>query len=163
MNCAIGGLGNAGVSGKTLSNDGSCGHFYSMHKEADSSHYGAMLMGLESDAHRVTNQMGHTHDIHATAEKASSLGGQRLDEVGEKYGGRQCDLSGMSAENIMLWMRALEQAMLRWQAGRNGMSSGDAVAAMTMISGRKMNAEDWASLRRTLAVNDNVRGGYLPE
>ena len=29
MNCAIGGLGNAGVSGKTIANDGSCGYFYS--------------------------------------------------------------------------------------------------------------------------------------
>ncbi|MDE6639154.1 MAG: hypothetical protein K2K63_01340, partial [Acetatifactor sp.] len=29
MNVAIGGLGNAGVSGKMLLNDGSCGHFYS--------------------------------------------------------------------------------------------------------------------------------------
>lgn len=53
----------------------------SMYKEGDEEHYGAMLMGMESDAHGVMNQMGHTHDIHATPEKASSFGGQRQSEV----------------------------------------------------------------------------------
>ena len=104
MNCAIGGLGNAGVSGKTLANDGSCGHFYSMYKEADAETYGTILMGLESDANAVTNQMGHTHDWHATPEKASSLGGQRTDEVGDKYGGRQCLLNEMSANELCIYL-----------------------------------------------------------
>ena len=142
MNCAIGGLGNAGVSGKTLCNDGSCGHFYSMYKEADADHYGAMLMGLESDAYGVTNQMGHTHDIHATGEKASSLGGQRMDEVGDKYGGRQCNLASRSAGEITDWMEKLECAMLYWQSQEGGMSSPDAVLAMKMISGEKMRLDD---------------------
>lgn len=39
-----------------------------MYKEGDEEHYGAMLMGMESDAHGVMNQMEHTHDIHATPE-----------------------------------------------------------------------------------------------
>lgn len=150
MNCAIGGLGNAGVSGKTLCNDGSCGHFYSMYKEASSSHYGAMLMGLESDANAVTNQMGHTHDWHATAEKASSLGGQRTDEVGDKYGGRQCDLTEMRATDISMWMNALENAMLYWQSQPGGMSSSDAVRAMQMISGKKLNADSQDALLHLL-------------
>lgn len=150
MNCAIGGLGNAGVSGKTLCNDGSCGHFYSMYQEADADHYGAMLMGLESDAYAVTNQLGHTHDLHATGEKASSLGAQRADEIGDKYGGRQCDLSQMSAGEITQWMEALESAMLRWQSQPGGMSSPDAVAAMQMISGKHMDPQGQEALRRIL-------------
>ena len=156
MNCAIGGLGNAGVSGKTLCNDGSCGHFYSMYKEADAEHYGAMLMGLESDANAVTNQMGHTHDWHATAEKASSLGGQRTDEVGDKYGGRQCDLSEIPANTITLWMTALEHAMLYWQSQPGGMSSTEAVKAMQMISGKKLDAEGQQELL-TLLNNAEAR------
>ena len=75
-----------------------------------------MLMGMESDAHGVMNQMGHTHDIHATPEKASSFGGQRTDEVGNKYGGRQCDLSKKSAREITRWMTALERKMQEWQS-----------------------------------------------
>lgn len=115
MNCAIGGLGNAGISGKALLNDGSCGHFYSMHRMGDQNHYGTMLFGLESDANGVTNQMGHTHDWHATAEKASSLGGQRTDEIGNKYSGRQCDLTDCSSETIWHAMMNLERAMTTWQ------------------------------------------------
>uniref|UniRef100_UPI004027320A hypothetical protein n=1 Tax=Agathobacter sp. TaxID=2021311 RepID=UPI004027320A len=91
-------------------------HTYSMYKEGDEEHYGAMLMGMESDAHGVMNQMGHTHDIHATPEKASSFGGQRTDEVGNKYGGRQCDLSKKSAREITRWMTALERKMQEWQS-----------------------------------------------
>lgn len=158
MNCAIGGLGNAGVSGKTLCNDGSCGHFYSMYKEADSNNYGAMLMGLESDANAVTNQMGHTHDWHATAEKASSLGGQRTDEVGDKYGGRQCDLSGITASTITLWMTALENAMLYWQSQPGGMSSPEAVRAMQMISGKKLNVDRQHEL---ITMLTNAETAYL--
>jgi hypothetical protein len=163
MNCAIGGLGNEGISGKTICNDGTCGHFYSMRKEASSSNYGAMLMGLESDSFRKTNQMGHTHDIRATAEKASSLGGQRTDEVGEKYGGRQCDLTGMSAKNISIWMDALEQAMTRWQSQDEGMSSPEAMQAMELLAGKKLNANNWFTLRRLLRLDEPVQIGPVAD
>lgn len=154
MNCAIGGLGNSGISGKTLSNDGSCGHFYSMYKEADADNYGAMLMGLESDAAGVMNQMGHTHDIHATAEKASSLGGQRTDEIGEKYGGRQCDLITMSAESIAGWMEALERSMLGWQGQPEGMATADASQVVKLLAGKKMSAADWTVMKQKLGLPD---------
>ncbi len=161
MNCAIGGLGNGGVSGKTIANDGSCGHFYSMYKEADATHYGTMLMGLESDANGVTNQMGHTHDWHATPEKASSLGGQRTDEVGDKYGGRQCLLNEMSAMDITTWMLALEHKMLEWQAN-GGMGQTEARDVMSMLAGKKLDAQQWTRLRGILGVDDNVGIGARP-
>ncbi len=154
MNCAIGGLGNAGISGKTILNNGSCGHFYSMYKEGDEKNYGVMLMGLESDAHGVMNQMGHTHDIHATPEKASSLGGQRTDEVGNKYGGRQCDLSIRSAKTITQWMTALERKMLEWQSQPEGMSGEAAKQVMRIIAGQKISFfGEWDELGRLLGMN----------
>ncbi|MDE5589557.1 MAG: hypothetical protein K2J60_10540, partial [Acetatifactor sp.] len=119
MNVAIGGLGNAGVSGKTLLNDGSCGHFYSMYKMGDTDSYGAILMGLESDRPGVMNQLGHTHDARATAEKASSLGGQRTDEVGMKYGGRQCNLTEMDPSQITHYMSLLENVMKHDTPGKD--------------------------------------------
>ena len=143
MNCAIGGLGNNGVGGELLGNDGSCGHFYSMYKEADADHNGAMLMGLESDAAGVMNQMGHTHDLFATPEKASSLGAQRTDEVGEKYGGRQCDLTGKTSESIADALIALEKKMLQWQAQPEGMGSDDAKQLMRLLAGKKMGLQEW--------------------
>lgn len=141
MNVAIGGLGNNGISGRTILNDGSCGHFYSMYKEGDTSHYGAMLMGMESDSYGVKNQLGHTHDIKATGEKASSLGGQRTDEVGAKYGGRRCDLSGLTPEQITGYMEKLEDAMKNWQKTENGLSSGDGAFVMEKLVGTPMSAE----------------------
>ena len=161
MNCAIGGLGNAGVGGKTLCNDGSCGHFYSMYKEADATHYGTMLMGLESDANGVTNQMGHTHDMHATPEKASSLGGQRIDEVGKKYGGRQCDLTDLSALDITMWMERLEsymQAVHRNVIGPDNFNREDYNRIMGMLAGKAMTRDDWSYLREKLVVPE-IHGG----
>ena len=163
MNCAIGGLGNAGIGKKMLNNDGSCGHFYSMHKEADTRHYGAMLMGLESDANGVTNQMGHTHDIHATPEKASSLGGQRVDEIGEKYGGRQSDLTGLSAKEIEAWMLGLERFM---QSAHEQFYKEDPLIddsyhkeyleTMKILAGKKISDQQRDDLYRTLGI-----GRYL--
>lgn len=141
MNMAIGGLGNSGISGKTILNDGSCGHFYSMFKEGDTSHYGAILMGMESDSYGVTNQLGHTHDIKATGEKASSLGGQRTDEVGAKYGGRRCDLSGLTPEQITGYMEKLEDAMKNWQKTENGLGGGDGAFVMEKLVGTPMSTE----------------------
>lgn len=157
MNCAIGGLGNAGVSGKTICNDGSCGHFYSMYMEGDETHYGAMLMGLESDAYGVTNQMGHTHDIHATGEKASSLGGQRTDEIGNKYGGRQCDLSSLSAQDINAWLSALERKMQDpdwWQKKGNTGSDIGGMDLIKLLAGKKENwTRSLGAIRRCLGVS----------
>lgn len=138
MNCAIGGLGYEGISKQILCNDGSSGHFYSMYKEADATHNATFLMGLESDANGVMNQMGHTHDIHATPEKASSLGGQRVDEVGKKYGGRQCDLSRFTAREITDRMQQLEIYMEEMQS--KGLFEYEKYqSAMSMLAGKKMN------------------------
>ena len=137
MNCAIGGLGYEGIGKQILCNDGSCGHFYSMYKEADSTHYGTFLMGLESDANGVTNQMGHTHDMHATPEKASSLGGQRVDEIGKKYGGRQCDLTHFTAHEIEERMIQLERYMEKMQ-GEGLFVYDEYQSVMSMLAGKKM-------------------------
>lgn len=155
MNCAIGGLGNTGVSGQMISNDGSCGHFYSMYMEGSKSKFGAMLMGIESDAYGTKNHLGHTHDTKATGEKASSLGGQRIDEVGKKYGGRQCDLSSMKASDISDWMQTLEDAMKRWQSLPGGIgASPEAAEAMKLLAGKKLDAQGIARLR-TLCGGQN--------
>ena len=97
MNIAVGGLGNFGIpKGKEqrkLKNDGSCGHLFMHFEKGDKEKHSGMLIGFESDAYGVMNQTGHVHDLAATGEFQSSFGGQRCDEIGEKYGGRVADLS----------------------------------------------------------------------
>lgn len=100
MNVAVGGLGNQGIPGpgdRTLKNDGSCGHIYMHLQEGDETTYTSLLIGFESDSYKKTNQLGHTHGF-GNGEFASSFGGQRMDEIGDKYGGRVVDLSGMSED-----------------------------------------------------------------
>ena len=141
MNCAIGGLGQKGIGEKRLSNDGSCGHFYSMFKKAEAGYHGAMLMGLESDASGMVNQMGHKHTWKAKGEHASSLGGQRTDEVGKKYGGRQCDLSHLSAKQVTEALQNLEIQMREYQQKVRRKESGTEVfeAYLKKLVGVKFN------------------------
>ncbi len=143
MNCAIGGIGNDGISGKMIRNNGSCGHFYSMYKESTGDAYGAVLFGLESDSAGVVNQMGHKHNAKATAEAASSLGGQRVDEIGADYGGRQCDLTHLTPQEIQGWMEALERKMTAWNNAADGGGT-EREQMMRTLAGKKLSeAELW--------------------
>ena len=99
LNVAVGGMGNNGIPDATgrprlLRNDGSCGHLFMHFEEGTKSKHAGMLIGFESDAYKKMNQTGHVHDKKATGEFASSFGGQRCDEIGDKYGGRVVDMSG---------------------------------------------------------------------
>ena len=152
MNCAIGGIGNAGISGKMIRNNGSCGHFYSMYKESTDDSYGAILFGLESDSNGVMNQMGHKHNWRATAEAASSLGGQRVDEIGADYGGRQCDLTKLTPKEIQNWMNALEKKMKEWDSADGGRAGGEGVEVMRFLAGQKLSAEGLEQLKNRLGM-----------
>ena len=112
MNVAVGGLGSAGIPKagrhRKLKNDGSCGHLYMHYEKGDKEKHSGMLIGFESDAYGVMNQTGHVHDLKATGEFASSFGGQRCDEIGDKYGGRVVDLSGVDPDGYTEVMKLLD-------------------------------------------------------
>ena len=110
MDVAIGGMGTAGVDGKIIDQDGSCGHVYGMRKKSEKGKNGGYLFGYESDSYGHTNQLGHTHDLKATGEKASSFLSHRVDEIGDKYGGRQADVSNIDVEKIIACMKAVDNA-----------------------------------------------------
>ena len=119
MNVAVGGLGNNGITGpdgteRILKNDGSCGHIYMHLEEGDGSNYTSMLVGFESDSYKKTNQLGHTHGF-GNGEFASSFGGQRLDEIGDKYGGRNLDLTNINAVVFRNVMQKFEANYMRLQ------------------------------------------------
>lgn len=108
MDVAIGGMGSDGVDGKMIDQNGTCGHVYGMHKRSDAGVNGAYLFGYESDSYGHTNQLGHTHDLKATGEKASSFLCHRIDEIGAKYGGRQADVSHYNSTWIAKCMNAID-------------------------------------------------------
>ncbi|MBR5970177.1 MAG: hypothetical protein IK016_07505, partial [Lachnospiraceae bacterium] len=111
---SIGGYGNTGLNGSVISNDGTNGAIMLTAKVAEteaSPVYTSFLFGIESDGVYKTNHLGHTHDIFATPEAISSFGGLRVDEVGDKYGGRNIDLSKMDPAVFEEVMRLVDQKM----------------------------------------------------
>lgn len=110
MDVAIGGLGASGVDGRMLDQDGSCGHVYGMRKKSKKGTNGGYIFGYESDSYGHTNQLGHTHDLKATGEKASSFLCHRADEVGMKLAGRQADISRIQKGLIIRTMNSVDKA-----------------------------------------------------
>lgn len=159
MNVAVGGLGNTGITGengveRTLKNDGSCGHIYMHLEKGDESNYTSMLVGFESDSYKKTNQLGHTHGF-GNGEFASSFGGQRLDEIGDKYGGRNLDLTGIHAETYRKVMKKFEDNFTR--IVNNALTDPAAEAKLRELNeklcGERMSKEQLADFIRN----------YMPE
>ena len=105
--------------------------------------------------------------VWATPEKASSLGAQRTDEVGEKYGGRQCDLTGKTAESIADALIALEKKMLQWQQPRDlksakgqpeDMGSENAKQLMRLLAGKEMGYQEWQTFNQIVGIRRNIYG-----
>ncbi len=121
MNVAIGGMGNRTINNPDegfISNDGKHGHIYMHLESGNKDHYTGLLIGFESDAPGKTNLLGHTHGA-GNPEFASSFGGQRIDEVGNKYGGRVVDLSTVDEEAFRFVMDGLETTMRGYMESTN--------------------------------------------
>jgi hypothetical protein len=182
MNVAVGGMGQAGIPGpngaeRLLKNDGSCGHIYLRMQQGSQDEYGGMLVGFESDSFKKTNQQGHIHGF-GNGEYASSFGGQRVDEIGNKYGGRMADLSAVSPQVIAENLFALENYMLRYQAlnAYYNETQGDEQAFLqhypTVLSmndvlaplvGKKMSPNDCDQYILVLLSQMEVMGGIMRE
>ena len=161
MNVAIGGLGAKGVDGKTLNNDGSCGHVYGMHKKSDAGSYGAYLFGYESDEYKHTNQLGHQHDLAATGEYASSFGSQRIDEVGNKYGGRQADISRYSMNTIVKWMNNMDHFMDRGENDFSQQHLDNLKRVIDLLSGAQMSRENFYEVMDIFGIQQAEREQML--
>lgn len=159
MNVAIGGLGNPGIGGpqgkrQMLNSDGSCGHMYMRIDKGNSGKCGSLLIGFESDAPRTMNQQGHRHDTKATPESMSSFLGQRTDEMGEKYGGRTVDCTGIPIDKMET---ALNEFSSHYRAMLiEGMKNPQARAGLGEINknlcGNPMNAMELGNLMSRMGV-----------
>ena len=152
MNVAIGGLGNDGVAGyegkmRQLKNDGSCGHIYMHVDKGDEKTYTGLLVGFESDAPGVVNMTGHKHGL-GNPEFASSFGGMRTDEIGDKYGGRVVDLSATKPKVFekamdMLSVKMSHLMSVAWGGGEDaGTAQEELMFISDMLSGNLMSMQD---------------------
>jgi hypothetical protein len=89
-------------------------------------------------------KLGHTHGF-GNGEHASSFGGQRVDEIGDKYGGRVCDLSEFTPQEITSWLLQLETYM------RRAMSEGtDMTPIMRQLSSQHMAPQALSDFFRSI-------------
>jgi hypothetical protein len=160
MNIAVGGLGNTGIAGapgeeRLLRNDGSCGHLYMHLDKGNERYHTGLLLGFESDAFKKKNQLGHTHGL-GNPEYASSFGGLRTDEIGEKYGGRQADLTKFSPEMLERIMDSFDAYLERELDAED---TGDLTELVKKLAGQKMNRENMQELFTKIQVlntDDNL-------
>ena len=122
-------------------------------QEGNKDEFSGLLIGFESDAPGYTNQTGHTHKL-GNGEFASSFGGMRQDETGDKYGGRMVDLSGIEAKVFEEKMARLEGKMYTLFGYIKDQKKGGAAAKKAekaqselmfmadMLSGRLMTPEE---------------------
>lgn len=168
MNVGVGGLGNPGVPGRRgdlrkIRSDGSGGHIYMHVDEGDSTHYTGLLIGFESDAPGVLNQTGHKHGA-GNPEFMSSFGGLRIDEIGDKYGGRSVDCSGLDAtifQSLMATFSARIQSLQSTAADPDSPMQESAQAQLInicdLLSGRQMDEKD-IMMVCGLTTNELIRG-----
>ena len=125
INIAAGGLGNKGTDNKTIKNKGNCGHLYSHIAAGDNNNKGVLLVGLESDAPGKGNYEGHTHSSAAISETTSCFGTQKTSTVGDKYGGRVIDASGVNVKEFTQKMNTLDEYMKKnYEAARDTTNPG---------------------------------------
>ena len=79
----------------------------------------------------------------ATGEFASSFGGQRCDEIGEKYGGRVVDLGDINVReftNFMGLINGVTTTLFRKGVAGDKQAQQSLTELATMLSGDLMNA-----------------------
>lgn len=99
MNIAAGGLGELGPDKKLITGNGESGHMYMRAEKGDAEHCGSLLIGIEGSEPGKSNYLGNSHGIMAKSAKQSAFLADKS-IAGKKIGGRQIDLSAISAENL---------------------------------------------------------------
>ena len=99
MDIAVGGIGENGPNKRIVTGNGEAGHMYMRAERGDAKHCGSLLIGIEGSAPGKDNYIGHSHGIRAKKAKQSAFLADKS-IVGNKIGGRQIDLSGISAEAL---------------------------------------------------------------
>lgn len=107
MNASVGGLGHVGPNGRMITADGTNGHMYMHLVKGKENVCGMMLVGFENAGPGKKGRLGHAHG--ASAKKAG--GSAFLSDksyLGNEFGGRVVDLSGLSGEKLAALLTQFE-------------------------------------------------------
>lgn len=153
MDIAVGGIGERGPNTQVIIGKGEAGHMYMRAEAGDSKHCGSLLIGIEGSAPGADNYLGNEHGITAKSAKQSAFLADKA-IVGKKVGGRQVDLSGISAGQLYTILNTFSQkyAELQKSTAPDGHKKLEAVNEMLM--GKQMNREAFAEMFGALGIND---------
>lgn len=168
MDIAVGGIGERGPDKRIITGNGTSGHMYMRAERGNQKHCGSLLIGIEGSAPGKDNYLGHAHSIRATKAKQSAFLADKS-IVGKKVGGRQIDLSGISAETLT---NILNQFSEKYRALQRDPEGGEKLARLNdMLMGKHMNINQMMEMFATLDMNDQrlkdvvaqAREGYLSQ
>ena len=169
MNIAVGGLGSKGPDGKAIIGNGEAGHMYMRAESGDAKHCGSLLIGIEESAPGSSNYIGNSYGIRAKSAKQSAFLTDKS-VAGKKIGGRQIDLSGVSAVDLADLLNEFSQKYSSLQATANTPEGRLKLSKVNdMLMGKRMNARALAEMFGTLEmaseklpeIISNARMGYF--
>ena len=159
MNIAVGGLGSKGPDGKAILGNGEAGHIYMRAESGDAKHCGSLLIGIEGSAPGASNYLGNSHGIRAKSAKQSAFLADKS-IAGKKIGGRQIDLSGVSATELSGLLNEFSQKYASLQGQANTAEGREKLSKVNdMLMGKHMDAKALAELFGTL----EMAGEKLPK
>ena len=159
MNIAVGGFGSKGPDGKAILGNGEAGHMYMRAEKGDAKHCGSLLIGIEGSAPGASNYLGNSHGIRAKSAKQSAFLADKS-IAGKKIGGRQIDLSGVSAAELSDLLNEFSQKYASLQGQANTAEGREKLSKVNdMLMGKHMDARSLAELFGSL----EMAGEKLPE
>ena len=157
MNASVGGLGQIGPNGKVITADGTNGHMYMHLREGGRNTCGMMLVGFENSGPQKKGRLDSTHD--ASAKKAGSstfLSDKTC--LGNEYGGRVMDLSGLSGEELSAMLAQFEaryrEAAKEAQLGNSALLN----ACNDLLTGKPMSVGQVKGMLQELQVPEDQIG-----
>ena len=166
MDASIGGLGQIGPHGRTITSDGTNGHMYMHLVEGKSNTCGMMLVGFENAGPGKNGRLDHSHD--ASAKKAgSSAFLSDKSYLGAETGGRVVDLSGLSGEALCAMLAQFENG---YRAAAKAAQAGDPAlldACNDLLTGKLMSVgqvkgmlQDLQVPQEQIGIVDQARAGH---
>ena len=154
MDIAAGGLGEVGPNNnQVILGTGDSGHMYMRAQAGDSKHCGSLLIGIEGSAPGSNSFLGNEHGITAKSAKQSAFLADKS-IAGKKVGGRQVDLSGLSAQELTSILNTFSQKYTELQNSANTTEGRQKLAEVNdMLMGKPMETKKLIEMFNKLGIN----------
>lgn len=171
MDIAAGGLGENGPGGEDdiILGDGMSGHMYMRAEAGDAKHCGSLLIGIEGSAPGKDSYLGNSHSIRGQSAKQSAfLADKHI--VGKKVGGRQIDLSGISATDLSAFLNTFSEKYTALQNSANTPEGIEKLSGINdMLMGKRLDMKSLTEMMgelgmanaENLDIISQARCGYL--